>query len=154
MSRGYSTPVLVCLCALCFIFGRFIQEIPGLPDTSKGVRFLPLSHMLGVICLFSLAQVNSRTNWAPKHSPDCHTATGLNKGFRAAAVDHKDALWKHPLLEHLDRSACTYTVLPEEVPRGYSSILLPLVLPASRSCTVAADVVETLLGWLAGCATV
>lgn len=30
--------MLVCLCALCFIFGRFIQEIPGLPDTSKGFR--------------------------------------------------------------------------------------------------------------------
>lgn len=37
MSRGYTTTTLVCFCALSFIFGRFIQEIPGLPQTKSGV---------------------------------------------------------------------------------------------------------------------
>ncbi|KAK9812646.1 hypothetical protein WJX72_001216 [[Myrmecia] bisecta] len=36
MSRGYSAPVVLCLCALCFVFGRFIKELPGLPEASKG----------------------------------------------------------------------------------------------------------------------
>lgn len=34
----YSTPVLLCLCALSFIAGRFIQQIPGLPESNRGVR--------------------------------------------------------------------------------------------------------------------
>ncbi|CAK0751918.1 hypothetical protein CVIRNUC_002105 [Coccomyxa viridis] len=36
MSRGYTTTTLLCFCALSFIFGRFIQEIPGLPQTKSG----------------------------------------------------------------------------------------------------------------------
>ncbi len=44
MSRGYSTPALVCLCALAFICGRFLDILPGLPEANTGVRlpFLPL----------------------------------------------------------------------------------------------------------------
>ena len=38
MSRGYTTSTLLCFCALSFIFGRFVQEIPGLPQTKSGVR--------------------------------------------------------------------------------------------------------------------
>lgn len=38
MSRGYSTPVLLCLCALAFILGRFVQQIPGLPEASRKVN--------------------------------------------------------------------------------------------------------------------
>lgn len=29
---------LLCFCALSFIFGRFVQEIPGLPQAPSGVR--------------------------------------------------------------------------------------------------------------------
>lgn len=37
MSRTtYSTPLLLCLCALSFIAGRFIQQIPGLPESNRG----------------------------------------------------------------------------------------------------------------------
>ncbi|CAL5227680.1 g10688 [Coccomyxa viridis] len=36
MSRGYTTSTLLCFCALSFIFGRFVQEIPGLPQTKSG----------------------------------------------------------------------------------------------------------------------
>jgi len=39
MSRTtYSTPLLLCLCALSFIAGRFVQQIPGLPESNRGVR--------------------------------------------------------------------------------------------------------------------
>ena len=43
MSRGYSTPALVCLCALAFICGRFLDILPGLPEANTGVRlpFVP-----------------------------------------------------------------------------------------------------------------
>ena len=37
MSRGYSTPTLLCLCALAFIVGRFVQQIPGLPEAGRRV---------------------------------------------------------------------------------------------------------------------
>lgn len=36
MSRGYSAATLLCFCAFSFIFGRFVQEIPGLPQASSG----------------------------------------------------------------------------------------------------------------------
>lgn len=42
MSRGYSTPTVVCLCALAFICGRFLDILPGLPEAQSGVR-APLS---------------------------------------------------------------------------------------------------------------
>ena len=39
MSRTtYYTPLLLCLCALSFIAGRFVQQIPGLPESNRGVR--------------------------------------------------------------------------------------------------------------------
>jgi len=38
MSRGYSTPAVLCLCALAFICGRFLDAIPGLPEAPSGVR--------------------------------------------------------------------------------------------------------------------
>ena len=37
MGRGYSATALVCFCALSFLTGRFVQEIPGLPQTKTGV---------------------------------------------------------------------------------------------------------------------
>ena len=37
MSRGYSTPTLLCLCALAFIVGRFVQQLPGLPEAGRRV---------------------------------------------------------------------------------------------------------------------
>jgi len=38
MSRGYSTPAVLCLCALAFVCGRFLDAIPGLPEAPSGVR--------------------------------------------------------------------------------------------------------------------
>lgn len=39
MSRGYSTTAVICLCALAFFAGCFVQQLPGLPDVSTGVGF-------------------------------------------------------------------------------------------------------------------
>ena len=40
MSRGYSATTVVCLCALTFIVGCLVQQLPGLPDVSTGVSLL------------------------------------------------------------------------------------------------------------------
>lgn len=37
-SRGYSAPTVLCFCALSFIVGRFLREIPNLPAVPSGVR--------------------------------------------------------------------------------------------------------------------
>lgn len=38
MSRGkHSTPFLLCVCALSFMVGSFLQQIPGLPQLNRGV---------------------------------------------------------------------------------------------------------------------
>ena len=38
MTRGYSPAVVLCLCALAFVVGRFVQQLPGLPEVGAGVR--------------------------------------------------------------------------------------------------------------------
>lgn len=62
MSRTtYSTPLLLCLCALSFIAGRFIQQIPGLPESNRGVRHhvetLPLKFIRDIVTISDGAAV-------------------------------------------------------------------------------------------------
>ncbi len=37
---GYSATTLVCLCCISFLGGRFLRELPALPATPTGVRFV------------------------------------------------------------------------------------------------------------------
>ena len=62
MSRGYTTSTLLCFCALSFIFGRFVQEIPGLPQTKSGVRS----------CHFCLAKILQIVLWCHRKGRDDH----------------------------------------------------------------------------------
>ncbi|KAK9841956.1 hypothetical protein WJX81_000879 [Elliptochloris bilobata] len=124
MSRGYSTPAVVCLCALAFICGRFLDIIPGLPEAHSGFRSTPINQGR----LVQRRAIEQRGPAAQRvlgaNATSGASATQVQFATFDEAARHTQQVLRSPPVEPAESGNSFYTAQPFQVLSWYPRMVL------------------------------
>ncbi|KAK9906518.1 hypothetical protein WJX75_003233 [Coccomyxa subellipsoidea] len=120
MSRGYSVTTLLCFCALSFIFGRFVQEIPGLPQAPSGFTKAGLKQSQSQPSRRQAIEKQSKEGNSGQIAP---TNEPLFSTFEEALAATA-AIQRAPAVKGSDSGNDFYSVQPQQILSWYPRIIL------------------------------